>query len=288
MKKIVKRRKTFRINNPLAFGILCAMIFVIIGGGVYALTAGLAVPAVRNYQLANATPSPTPTEPPATPTPGVATPTPTPALEPGATPSPTPTPEGGALTGRVIGIDPARGYSSKIKGVSTGVYANRLNYAVATLVKERLEAMGAKVIVPLTSVKNDMDSDKRADVLNSGNVELAVRVECNFVDMSDTRGAIVWTNGDHAQLGACDKLAAAVLTAYLDATGFSVQPYNGESIRHRDDDAFLDGVEAPACTLIMGYISNSEDDKTLNDADFQKKVADGIVAGILSYLGAEV
>ncbi len=288
MKKIVKRRKTFRINNPLAFGILCAMILVAIGGGIYALTAGLAVPAVKNYQAANATPSPTPTEPPATPTPGVSTPEPSSALEPGATPSPTPEPEGGVLSGRVIGVDPARGYSSKIKGISTGVYANRLNYAVTALVKEQLEALGAKVVVPLASVKDDMDSAKRAEILNANDVDLAVRLECNYVDTADTRGTLMWTNGSHSKIGECDQLAAAILTAYVAATEFPIQQYNGENIRHKDDDTFLGSVDAPVCTLIMGFISNAAEDKLLNDEAFQIKMAEGIVNGILSYLGVEV
>ncbi|MDO4571826.1 MAG: N-acetylmuramoyl-L-alanine amidase [Clostridia bacterium] len=286
MKKIVKRRKTFRINNPLAFGILCAMILVLIGGGIYALAAGLAVPAVRNYQAANATPAPTPEAVP-TPTPGVSTPTPTPTLAPGETPSPEPSPEGGLLAGRVIGIDPARGYSSRVRGSYTGIYANRLNYAVATLVRARLEALGAEVIVPLADVRDDMESSQRATILNSNNVELALRVECNFVDTADTRGALMWTNANHGDIEECDRLASAILTAYLAATEFPVQEYNGESIRHKDDETFLSAVEAPVCTLIMGYISNETDDRALNDEAFQATLADGIVEGILRYMGVE-
>ena len=146
MKKIVKRRRTFRINNPLAFGILCAMILILLAGVTYALVAGVISPAIVNYQIANATPSPSPTVAPvtATPTPSVDPnlPTPTLTLEPGTTPTPTAEPPG-SLDGHISGIDPARGYSSQIQGISTKVYANRLNFAVATLVKEQLEAQGA-------------------------------------------------------------------------------------------------------------------------------------------------
>ena len=285
MKKIVKRKKTFRINNPLAFGILCAMILVLIGGSVYALAVGLAVPAVKNIQAANATPtpSPEPTVTPATVTPSTIDSIPT--LEPGATSTLEPTPEGGVLGGRVIGLDPARGYSSKVKGSYTGVYANRLNYAVTTLVRERLEEMGAKVIVPLADVKANMDSSMRASILNQNDVELAVRIECNFVNTADTRGSMMWTNGKHNKLVECDKLAASILAAYTKATEIPSQKYNGGTIRHKDDEDFLRQVTAPVCTLIMGYISNETDDKALNDKEFQQLIADGIVNGILNYLG---
>lgn len=293
MKKIVKRRKNFRINNPVAFGILCAMILIFFAGTVYALAAGVIAPAVRNYQLANATPSPTPTVAPVTATPSVeptVSPedaTPTPSLAPGETPQPeaTAAPEG-KLAGRVVGIDPARGYSSKYKGVSTGVYANRLNYSVATLVKERLEALGATVVMGLPDVKSDADDETRAATMNKAETDLVVRLECNSVDSQTTRGAIVWIPDKHELQSDCSKLGEAVLKAYVDATGFSIAKFNGESIR-KVDKTFLTQTKAPVCMLIMGYISNSTEDQKLNDAAFQKTMADGVVKGILSYLGIE-
>ena len=200
MKKIVKRRRTFRINNPLAFGILCAMILVLIAGITYALVAGVISPAIVSYQIAHATPSPTPTVAPVTATPSPTvdpmSPTPTPTLEPGTTPTPTPKPAG-ALDGRIIGIDPARGYSSQIQGISTKVYANRLNFAVATLVKEQLEAQGATVVFTLASVKDDKTASQRAKVFNDGNVEIAIRIDCNSVKNADTRGAMAWVPEKH-------------------------------------------------------------------------------------------
>lgn len=291
MKKLVKRKRAFRVNNPLAFGILCAMILIFIAGVTYALAAGVVSPIVRSYQLAHATPTPTPTVAPATPTPSpTVAPALTPAVGEGAAPdgtvdpAATPTPAGGTLSGRVIGIDPARGYSSKVKGISTGIYANRLNYSVAILVRDKLVEKGASVIMGLDDVKQDKDSTDRANVMNVNDVELACRIECNYVNTADTRGAIVWIPETHAQLDACRSLGNAVLKAYIDATGLSIAQYNGASIRQRGDDAFLKNVTAPVCTLITGYISNDVEDRTLNNETFQNNMADGIVKGIEAYL----
>lgn len=289
MKKLVKRKRAFRVNNPLAFGILCAMILILIAGVTYALAAGVISPAVRSYQLAHATPTPTPTVAPPTPTP---TPTVAPTPSPEAAdssadpndPNATPAPAGGSLSGRVIGIDPARGYSSKVKGISTGIYANRLNYAVAALVRDKLVEKGASVIMGLEDVKQDKDSADRANAMNVNDVELVIRIECNYVDTADTRGAIIWIPEKHAQLDACRALGNAVLKAYIDATGLSIAQYNGASIRLRGDDTFLKNVTAPVCTLITGYISNEVEDRTLNNEAFQNNMADGIVKGIEAYL----
>jgi len=288
MKKIVKRRRTFRINNPLAFGILCAMILVLLAGITYALVAGVVSPAIVNYQIANASPSPTPTVAPVTATPSPTVdpmlPTPTPTLEPGATPTPTAEPAG-ALEGHIIGIDPARGYSSQVQGVSTKVYANRLNFAVATLVKEQLEAQGATVVFTLSSVKDDKTAAERVKVLNDGNVEIAIRIECNSVKSSDTRGAMAWVPEKHDKKSECDKFANTVLSAYIDATGLPLRVVKDLSVIDKTDETFLNDTKAPVFTLFLGHISNATEDKKINDAEFQKTMAQGIVTGILKYLG---
>ena len=288
MKKIVKRRRTFRINNPLAFGILCAMILVLLAGITYALVAGVISPAIVSYQVAHATPTPAPTVAPVTATPSPTVdpmqPTPTPTLVPGSTPTPTLEPAG-ALEGHIIGIDPARGYSSKIQGVSTKIYANRLNFAVATLVKEKLESMGATVVFTLSDAKDDKTASERVKVLNGGNVELAIRIECNYVKSSDTRGAMAWVPEKHDKKADCDKLASSVLSAYVDATSLPLREVGGDSIVNKSDETFLNNTDAPVCTLFLGHISNASEDKKINNTEFQQTMAQGIVNGILKYLG---
>jgi len=76
-----------------------------------------------------------------------------------------------------------------------------------------------------------------------------------------------------------------VLNAYIDATGLPLREVKGESIIEKSDETFFNKTEAPVCTLFIGHISNATEDKKINDADFQKTMAQGIVNGILSYLG---
>jgi len=264
------------------------MILVLLIGVAYALVAGVISPAIVNYKIANATPTPSPTVAPVTATPSPTldpdAPAPTATLEPGTTPTPTPEPPG-KLEGLIIGIDPARGYSSQIRGVSTKVYANRLNYTVATLVKNKLEAEGATVVFTLSDVKDDKTSAERATIFNNGSVEFALRIDCNSVKASDTRGAMAWVPESHDEKANCDKLAKAVLDAYIEATGLPKREVNGTSIIEKSDETLFTKTKAPVCTLFLGHISNSTDDKKLNDADFQEKMATGIVNGIYEYLG---
>lgn len=291
MYKIKPRRRKLRVNNPAAFGILCAMIVVLIIGGIYALAVGVVAPGVQTLKELYATPSPEPTAPPATSKP-TSTPAPTdtpePTLEPGTTPTPTPTPENtvaGKLSGKVIGIDPARGYTSKVFGVSTGVYANRLNFAIAQLVKAGLEAEGATVILTYTDVKQSPDDTARAKALNGADVDIALRIECNSVSAADTRGAQMWIPSAHENQTQCEKFAKTMLSAYTKATDLPIRLYNNASIRKLDDLDIFNKTVSPIASIILGHISNTAEDKLLNDADFQKKMAKGIVDGFLAYFG---
>ena len=102
---------------------------------------------------------------------------------------------------------------------------------------------------------------------------------------SDTRGAMAWVPEDHDRKSDCDKLASAVLEAYVEATGLPLRVIKDESVIEKSDETFLNKTDAPVCTLFIGHISNSAEDKKINDAEFQNTMAKGIVTGILKYLG---
>lgn len=289
MYKIRERKRKLRVNNPAAFGILCAMLVVIGIGAVYGLAAGVVAPGVRAIQAANATPSPIPeiTEAPAIIT---SAPVLTPQIDasPDVSPEPeeTPVPAGsGKLAGKVIGLDPARGYDSKYKGVSTGIYANRLNMAVALAVKTALEAEGAKVVMTYTDIQGKPTADERALALNNGGVDVALCIECNHLSNAETRGTQVWTPVSHSQQAACEKLARAVLEGYVASTGLPTRAYNGSTLRKVDDKDVFNKTKAPICMLITGHISNATEDKLINDEAFQEKMANGVVQGLIKYFG---
>jgi N-acetylmuramoyl-L-alanine amidase len=71
----------------------------------------------------------------------------------------------------------------------------------------------------------------------------------------------------------------------VDATGLPLRDFKGESVISKTDETFLNKTDAPVCTLFIGHISNSAEDKKINDAEFQQTMAKGIVTGILKYLG---
>lgn len=304
MKKIKPRRRRLRINSPLSFGVLCALILLLIGGAAYGLAAGVIAPAVDAYQEAHATPTQAPTPSPevVTPPPETATPdqsvTPDPnasidpnatvdpnaSIDPNATPGPVTTAEQtGRLEGRIIAIDAAKSKGSQYDGVSTGVDEYRINMAYADAVRELLEAEGATVI--MTRADNDtvVDPSVRIRTVNDSDAEIALSIMCNYIDASGTRGTQMIVPKNHDERTACDNLATCVLNAYVEATGMPTREVNGETVRHLTTWPVLNGIEKPVAAIVLGHISNRTDDQNLNDADFMARGAQGIVDGIIAY-----
>ena len=304
MKKIKPRRRRLRINSPLSFGVLCALILLLIGGAAYGLAAGVISPAVRAYQEAHATPTPAPTSSPvvvtpppetATPDPNTsadpnasfdpnATPDPNASIDPNATPDPVATVEpAGQLAGKVIAIDAAKSKGSRYDGVSTGVDEYRINMAYADAVRELLEAEGATVI--MTRADNDtvVDPSVRIRTVNDSDAEIALSIMCNYIDASGTRGTQMIVPKNHDERTACDSLATYVLNAYVKATGMPTREVNGETVRHLTTWPVLNGIDKPVAAIVLGHISNKTDDQNLNDADFMARGVQGIVDGIIAY-----
>lgn len=306
MKKIKPRRRRLRINSPVSFGVLCALILLLIGGAAFGLVAGVITPAVQAVREANATPTPEPTPTPVVVTPPPATPTPEPAdpsatvdpnttvdpnatVDPNETPNPNapvdqePTPTG-KLAGHVIAIDAAKSKGAKYKGVSTRTPEYKINFAFADAVRELLEAEGATVIMTRTSNSAVVDPSDRIRIVNKSEAELALSIMCNYIDAGGTRGAQMIVPKKNGNRSACDALASAVLKAYTKATDMPTREAGDGAIRHLNTWPVLNGIDKPVAAIVLGHISNKTDDKNLNNAEFIQRGAQGIVNGIIAYL----
>ena len=293
MKKIKPRRRRLRINNPLSFGVLCALILLLIGGATYGLAAGVISPAVEAYREAHATAEPPLSSSPmiVTPSQSTATPGPNATVDPNATPGMAgtgdeETPAPGRLAGHTIVIDAAKSKGSKYKGTSTGVAEYKINFAYADAVRSLLEAEGATVIMTRSSESEVVDPSVRIRTANNSGAEIALSIMCNYIDAGGTRGTQMIVPKNHDQVTVCDRLASCVLNRYVAATGMPTREVGGETIRHLTTWEVLNGIDLPVAAIVLGHISNSTDDRTLNDAVFMARATAAIVEGIVDYFAA--
>lgn len=164
-------------------------------------------------------------------------------------------------------------------GIDTGVVEAGLNLTVAKLVEKRLTGEGVRVVMTRTD-ENALASDKHADLAARGklfqapDVDLVVSIHMNkFTDRS-VHGAMAYY-----MLGSAEgqKLAQCVIDALCTATD------RPRRLANPGDYYVVRECACPAVLVECGFLSNAEEERKLQDADYQLVLADAIADGILAY-----
>ncbi len=224
--------------------------------------------------------------------------------EPPAPSTSTTTPTGSAGSGFVVVIDPGhqrRGnnaqepigpgssetkpkVSSGTSGVSTGVPEGELVLAVSLKLRSALEARGVKVIMTRTTQDVDLSNIERTKIANQAQAGLYIRVHADGADSSSTRGIHVlypasiggWTDDIAAPSRRAAELIQAALVA---ATGAA-----DRGIDARKDITGFNWSDVPVVIPEIGFMTNPEEDRLLNTASYQQKIADALADAAVRFL----
>jgi len=232
--------------------------------------------------------SATETVPTATPTP-----TPTPTVTP--TPAPTPVPvaeDHPDLTGLKVVIDPGHQettdeeeelYASWLSttkprctsgttGVVTGIHEYELTLDYAIIIKEYLEQCGAEVI--LTREENDVDisNQERAQIAVDNGADVFIRLHADAASDSKTSGVRVYvpdtgsfTGSSSSNGNTLGELVSEALGLEFDSS-ISTHLYTGLNYAN----------SVNSYQISLGFLSNSDDEAILTDAESPVKVAEAI------------
>ena len=170
--------------------------------------------------------------------------------------------------------------SSGTAGVSTGVAEYIVNLEVSLMLRESLEELGATVYMTRETNDVDISNQERAIMMNDYGCDLVLRIHCNGSTNSGANGIglYVRASGEGAEESA--RAAEAILPAMVAATGA-----NSDGIFKRDTYTGLNWSTVPSILVEMGYMSNANEDKKLNDPEYQQLLVEGIVQGIRDYFG---
>lgn len=295
MKRIKKRRKHFRISNPLGFSLFCAMCILAVGlvVGIVCLAVGYGDDAIAflKAQLngtpisaqASEPPTAAPTDTPAPTmslieTPEIGTPVPeTPTPEPLDTPAPIETiaadpkeDPNAPLYGFTIGLDPTRDGGSKYKEECA------YNLEFAQQLKQYLESKGATVVLTREDNKKEVGNSARAKTIKKANCDIALRLMCNHISSK--------SSGCYVQYLKKNKTyAQELVNAYSSATGIKKQSGKSGGIENKSDTVASD-CGCPCVLLVMGNWDNKSERSDLQDDAFREKMIRAIYETLLARL----
>ncbi len=173
------------------------------------------------------------------------------------------------------------GFDGGAKGTDTGVIESGLNLEVANKLRSALEKEGFLVIMTRED-ENAIGSDKSADmkkrkeIINGENVDYVISIHMNkFSDRAVSGPMAFYQQGSIEG----EKLAVAVINGICESVD------RPKRIANPGDYYMIR--ESPAVSVLVecGFLSNSTDEKLLQDSEYQDKIVTGIVNGFKEYLG---
>jgi N-acetylmuramoyl-L-alanine amidase len=205
------------------------------------------------------------------------------------------------LAGAVIGLDPghqARGnyshervspnsnetkpkVSSGTRGVSSRVPEYIVVLDVALLLKQKLEELGAEVVMVRETHDVNISNIERAILMNGRGADLVVRIHCNGSDNRSHSGAMMFVPQRDIFPGVVERSYNAgqiIFKSFLEAT----DARNAGFIRKSDLTGF-NWSEVPVILIEMGFMTNPREDLLLVSPEYQLKCAEGLSNGIAEW-----
>lgn len=194
-------------------------------------------------------------------------------------------------TNRVIILDAGHGNPDGGATSSNGVSESSINLQITLKVKKLLEDVGSKVILTrsdengiyessATTIRQQKVSDlkKRVEIGNSSNADIFVSIHLNKIPQTQYYGwqTFYKKGNDNSQV-----LAKSIQSKLNE----SIQRENHRESLPLSNVYIVENVHVPISVVECGFLSNPEEEKLLQDDEYQNKLAIGIFLGIVEYFG---
>lgn len=178
-----------------------------------------------------------------------------------------------AARGLVV-VDAGHGGRDPGTTSSSGSYEKNINLRVAAKVARRLEAEGIGVVMTRWQDRS-LELEERAAVANDRNADLFVSIHADSEPSKSIQGFTIYV----ARAASSNaRQAAQAISEAMSRTGADTR-----GIREADYRVLVQ-TNCPAVLIELGYLSNAWEASRLRDGDYQNRLADAVVEGILSYL----
>ncbi len=185
------------------------------------------------------------------------------------------------LKGKKIVIDV--GHGGKDAGTSSGnVLEKNLNLEVALLLRDKLHQHGVDVILtrdgdydlatPGATRRKKSDFDNRIRYINESEADLYLSIHMNYLGNSKYYGAQVFYTEDNYEL------------AHAIQDSFIVELKSPMEEKKLSNSIYMyKQLKIPGVLIECGFLSNNKERELLQDDDYQEKLVNSIIKGLVRY-----
>lgn len=165
-------------------------------------------------------------------------------------------------------------------GITTHTPEYAINMKVAMKLKNLLENQGYKVIMTKSENSVSLGNIERAEVGNSANAALVIRIHADSSTSSSVNGASLLVPAKiNSNTNAISDISLKYGKIILNKLTSTVGMKN-DGVVSRSDMTGFNWSKVPVVLVEMGFLSNSNEDKLLNSDSYQNKIASALANGI--------
>lgn len=168
------------------------------------------------------------------------------------------------------------------RGVATGIAEYEFNLTFSQCLKRKLESAGYRVFMIRESHDVNISNQERAAMANASGADVYLRIHANGGPASAKGIETYYPSKNNPDVGHLSdpsrRLSELILSEMCASTGAK-----GRGAMARDDLTGTNFAQMPTSLIECGYMSNSEEDKKLNDPNYQEAMALGILRALDRY-----
>ncbi len=162
-----------------------------------------------------------------------------------------------------------------------------MNLQVALALRDRLEELGATVVMTRTESKMTISGIERCEIANKAGADVAIRIHCDgSTDRSVHGVSVLVPSGDLLGTPSIKDESVRLGELMVNAVAAQTGAKNRGTVPRSDLTGF-NFSEVPSVLIEMGYMTNADEDANLASEDYQAKIVEGMVQSVLAWYGVE-